>query len=135
MLDDLGLLPTLISHFEQYTRSTAVRVSFTHAGLRSRRFDPDVETAAYRIIQESLTNVARHAAIPEVQVQARADARSLSVFDLNGVTAAASGGLPGMRERAGLLGGEFVVESRPGSGTEVRARLPLDPSSAKPPRA
>src|SRR5207253_4700538 len=60
MLDDLGLLPALRWHCERYTAQTGVRVSLEHAGLE-QRFPADVETAAYRIVQEALTNVARHA--------------------------------------------------------------------------
>src|SRR5262249_42628543 len=53
MLDDLGLLPAVLWHFERYTAQTGVRVAFEHSGLE-RRFHPDVETAAYRIVQEAL---------------------------------------------------------------------------------
>ena len=59
MLDDLGLAPALLWHFQRYTAQTGVHVDFRHEGL-DRRFSPEGETAAYRIIQEALTNVARH---------------------------------------------------------------------------
>ena len=64
MLDDLGLLPALLWHFEHYTAQTQVRVNFKHSGLEKRRFGQEVETAAYRLVQEALTNVARHAGCP-----------------------------------------------------------------------
>jgi len=134
MLDDLGLLPTLLWHFDRYTTQTHVRVTFKHTGLEGRRFAPQVETAAYRIAQEALTNVARHAGVSEVAVRLWTDQDTLSVqiedrgtgFDPE-VALAASGttGLAGMRERAVLLGGQLTIESAPGAGTYVTAELPL----------
>lgn len=64
MLDDLGLLPTLLWYFERFTTRTQVAVDYEHTGL-DRRFAPEVETTAYRIVQEALTNVARHADVTE----------------------------------------------------------------------
>ena len=69
MLDDLGLLPALLWHFEHYTAQTQVRVIFKHSGLEKRRFSPELETAAYRLVQEALTNVARHARVQEATVR------------------------------------------------------------------
>ncbi len=133
MLDDLGLLPTLLWHFERYTAQTSVCVTFKHSGLEGR-FAPEVETAAYRIVQEALTNVARHAGVSEVTVRLWADQDTLGVqiedqgtgFDPEAALAAsATTGLAGMRERAVLLGGQLTVESAPGAGTHVTAELPL----------
>jgi signal transduction histidine kinase len=134
MLDDLGLLPTLLWHFERYTTQTYVRVTFKHSGLEGRRFRPEVETAAYRIVQEALTNVARHAGVGEVWVRSWADQEALGVqiedqgsgFEPEAALAAgATTGLAGMRERAVLSGGQLTVESTPGAGTCVTAELPL----------
>jgi signal transduction histidine kinase len=134
MLDDLGLLPTLLWHFDRYTAQTPVRVAFKHTGLEGRRFAPEVETAAYRIVQEALTNVARHAGVSEVVVRLWADQETLGVqiedggtgFDPEAALAAgATTGLAGMRERAVLLGGQLTVESAPLAGTCVTAELPL----------
>ena len=105
MLDDLGLLPALRWHFEHYTTQTGVRVMFKHVGLDERRLDAEIETAAYRIIQESLTNVARHAGVDEVTVRIWADQNTLGVqiedrgsgFDVDSMLAqSVSSGLAGI---------------------------------------
>jgi PAS domain S-box-containing protein len=134
ILDDLGLLPALLWHFERYTAQTNVRVTFRHTGLEGQRFGPEVETAAYRIVQEALTNVARHADVSEVMVRAWADLDILAVqiedqgagFDLEATLAAGeTTGLAGMRDRAVLLGGKLTLESATGTGTRVMAEFPL----------
>ncbi len=132
MLDDLGLVPALLWLFERYTAPTGVRVSFEHDGA-GRRFPADVETAAYRIVQEALTNVARHARAAEAVVRLWADAAALGVqvedegsgFDPASVPPGATGGLSGMQERVTLLGGRLEIASRPGGGTRLTAELPL----------
>jgi len=112
-----------------------VWVNFKHIGLEERRFAPEVETAAYCIVQEALTNVARYASANEVTVHLQADQDVLDVqiedqgagFDPEAALAAeTSVGLAGMRERAILLGGQLTVDSAPGAGTCVRAELPLN---------
>jgi signal transduction histidine kinase len=132
MLDDLGLLPAVLWHIEHYTAQTGVRVDFKHTGLEGRRFTPEIETAAYRIVQEALTNVARHAVVSEAAVRLWADNNRLALqiedqgagFDTESVFAARdTSGLAGMRERAMLLGGQLTVESRPGIGTRLTAEL------------
>lgn len=133
MLDDLGLLPTLVWHFKRYTAQTGVRVAFGHTGL-PRRFAPETETASYRIIQEALTNVARHAHVEEATVRLFATLDSLSIeiedrgmgFDVKkSMAAGMSSGLLGMRERAVSLGGRLAIESVPGCGTRLTAEFPL----------
>ena len=139
MLDDLGLLPTLLWHIEHYTAQTQVRVRFKHSGLEKRRFKPEVETAAYRVVQEALTNVARHAHIEEATVRISTHKQTLLIevedqgrgFDVEAVLAASeTSGLAGMRERAILLDGRLSVESNPGSGTRLTAELSLGDSVA-----
>ncbi|HEV7474796.1 MAG TPA: sensor histidine kinase [Pyrinomonadaceae bacterium] len=140
MLDDLGLLPALLWHFEHYTAQTQVRVNFKHSGLEKRRFGQEVETAAYRMVQEALTNVARHAGVPEVTVRLSTHPRTLLIeiedrgggFDLESVLSAGeTSGLAGMRERAVLLGGSLNIESHPDSGTRVTAELSIADSPAR----
>ncbi len=133
MLDDLGLLPALLWHFERYTAQTHVRVEFRHSGLE-HRFEPKVEIAAYRIVQEALTNVARHAQVNTVTVRLWADQDALGMqIEDHGIgfnpevtlASRTSGGLSGMQERAVLLGGYLVIESVPGAGACLTAELPL----------
>jgi PAS domain S-box-containing protein len=133
ILDDLGLIPALVWLFERYTSQTTVSVRFEHSGLEEQRFDPEVETTAYRIVQEALTNVARHAGVREVTVRLWIDDDTLSVmivdggrgFDPQRINTRASSGLAGMQERAALLGGEMTIESAVGEGTRLTVTLPL----------
>jgi signal transduction histidine kinase len=134
MLDDLGLLHALLWHFERYTTQTGVWVIFNHTGIGDQRLESKIETTVDRIIQEALTNVARHAQVNEVRVNVSADAENLSVQvidDGNGflpeaaLVSASSSGLAGMRERAQLLGGTLNIEAAPGAGTKLTALLPL----------
>lgn len=131
-LDHLGLLSALLGHIKQYSAQTQVRVLFKHSGLEGQRFPPEIETASYRIVQEALTNVARHAGADEVAVLVWADQHSLTIqiedrgkgFDTETALATDStSGLAGMRERASLLGGHFTVESRSGTGTRLTAEF------------
>jgi signal transduction histidine kinase len=137
-LDQLGLLPALLALFERYTAQTGVLVKFKHQGVDSR-VAPQLETGAYRIVQEALTNAARHAGVAGVtaRVWAEADKLNLQVedggcgFDPEVVLKAPrSSGLIGMQERIMLLGGHVTIESSPGSGTMITAELPLDKTTA-----
>lgn len=131
MLDDLGLLPTLLWQIEHYTAQTHIKVNFKHSGLEKQRFAPEVETAAYRVVQEALTNVARHANVHEATVRVWTDHDKLSIevvdeglgFDLDTVVARETSGLTGMRERATLAGGQLKLESTVGDGTRLLAEL------------
>ncbi|MEO6724371.1 MAG: ATP-binding protein, partial [Blastocatellia bacterium] len=135
MLDDLGLMHALLWHLERYTAQTGICVTLAHTGIEAQRLTPEIETAAYRIVQEALTNVARHADVSKVKVSVSADAENLSVqisdpgkgFDPQAALAAGeSSGLTGMRERARLLGGKLIIESVMSVGTTVTALLPLE---------
>jgi PAS domain S-box-containing protein len=141
MLDDLGLLPALHWHFDRFFTMSNVRVNFKHSGVTDRRFPPQVETAAYRIIQEALTNVVRHSQARDVTVRLWASDKSLSVqVEDRGIgfhpeaalSARASSGLSGMRERAALLGGRLLIDSAPGSGTHLTADFPITHNGTNP---
>jgi signal transduction histidine kinase len=137
-LDHLGLLPALLALFERYTAQTGILVNFMRDGM-DRRFSPEVETNAYRIVQEALTNVARHAGVTSVTVRfgAYEDRLTLQIedrgrgFDPEAVRKApASIGLMGIEERAMVLGGRLTVESIPGHGTTITAELPIKETAA-----
>jgi PAS domain S-box-containing protein len=136
-LDQLGLLPALISLFERFTDQMGVRINFKHQGIETG-LAPEVETAAYRIIQESLTNVARHAGVSEAMVRVRTTSDTLGLqiedrgrgFDPEArLDAPRSIGLVGMRERVDLLNGQLTIESQPGTGSLITAELPLEGST------
>ncbi len=140
MLDDLGLFSALRWHFERYTSNTQVNVTFNHSGLEGKRFAPQIETAAYRIVQEALTNVARHARVEQVMVDVCSDQDTLTIeiedkgagFDPgDALNTGRVGGLAGMRERTMLLGGKLEIESAPGAGTSVTVEFPLGEPSEK----
>jgi len=125
-LDHLGLLSALHRHLRNYSMRTNVRVDFTQNGLDGKRFSPELETAAFRIVQEALTNVARHSGAENAEIRISADEKTLRViiedkgrgFDPDAeFSAARSTGLAGMRERARLLGGQFSIESKFNRGT------------------
>ena len=132
MLDDMGLVPTLLWHFNRYTGQTGIHVNFQYDEF-PRRVPLEIETAAYRIVQEALTNTARHAQVQEVFVGLVIQDDKLWVeildngkgFDANAEPDRPSSGLSGMRERAGLLGGYLLVESFIDQGTQIIAALPL----------
>ena len=134
-LDQLGLVAALLTLFERYTDHTKVVVDFKHH-LPDERLAPEVETTAYRIVQEALTNVARHAGVKHVAVRAWTKADVLSVQIKDGgrgfepevaVATLGSSGLVGMAERVKLLNGHLTVEtSLTLRGTQITAELPLE---------
>jgi signal transduction histidine kinase len=137
VLDDFGLEMALRRYTEEWAALTRVPVDFHSHGATDRRLAPELETALYRITREALTNVLRHASARRVSVllERRADHISLIIEDDGrGFEAAALLGAPategklgllGMQERATLAGGMVEIESSPGAGTTVFARLPL----------
>ncbi|MCK6578285.1 MAG: PAS domain S-box protein [Anaerolineae bacterium] len=135
MLDDLGLLPALRWLFRRYTERTSIAVQFQASNVE-QRFDRRLETAIYRIVQEALTNAARYAGVQEVIVNLWANERQIIAliedhgrgFDVEKQRAEAmTAGLMGMRERAHRLGGQFLLDSTVGKGTQIIADFPLEP--------
>src|SRR5256712_2188176 len=132
MLGDLGVGPALLWVFQKYTAQTNVQVTSQHTGPE-RRFEQEVETVTYRVVQEALTNVARHAKVTGAMVRVWAVDGTLWVqiedkgigFDLS-FKPSTTLGLTGMLERARGLGGDLTMESAPGRGTRVTAELPLE---------
>jgi signal transduction histidine kinase len=133
-LDDLGLAAALGRYVSDYGTKYGITTHF-HANSDGMRFRPEVETALYRIAQEALTNVVRHARANSVNVvlERRPGAMILVVED-DGVgfaprtgpgSPSAGLGLLGMEERATLIGGMLTVESEPGRGTAVFVQVPI----------
>lgn len=143
LLDDLGLVPALEALSDRVADAGRLEIDFRPRLERGERLAPEVETAAYRIVQEAVTNAARHADAERVHVRLRREDENedepgrwllLHVideghgFDVGAARSeSASAGLAGMRERAKLLGGRCEITSAPDAGTRVTARLPALP--------
>lgn len=135
ILDDLGLAAALRWYAKSLLDPKGIAWTLTVSGLQLR-LPPALETVAFRVVQEALTNVLRHSHATRVAVSVAVAGRELSVhiedngqgFDTD--RAATPGrhggfGLLGMRERVELVGGRWEVESTPGEGTVVRVTLPI----------
>jgi PAS domain S-box-containing protein len=137
VLDDLGLATALARYAADFGRTRGITVRVETSGLDDGRLAPAVETALYRIMQEALSNVARHAAATTVSVwlRRRRDAVVLIVDDdgcgfdseqpPGPATAARGLGIHTMRERAAVLKGTFTIDSAPGRGTRLEIEIPL----------
>lgn len=134
-LDRLGLADTVEQSVQLFARQHGLAADFQAIGLDGEGLPVEVETALYRIVQEALTNIAKHAEATELGVvlERRADS-VVAVIEDNGrgfdVAEAMAGderqlGLFGMQERAALAGGRWQVESSPGHGTTVFVEVPL----------
>lgn len=139
MLDDLGLIPTLIWFLDRYQQQTGIIIDFRYSEVE-RRFAAVIETTLYRIIQEALTNVARHAQVDHASVRlwATVDAIHAQIEDAGTGFDADSerqthrtGGLTGLRERAQLAGGTCEILSNVGEGTLVSVTIPLEFGTVK----
>lgn len=126
-LEDLGLHSALNALCSEFTQATGIAV-VRHVASQGNRLKPDVELVCYRIVQESLTNIARHAEARKVWLDLHATAGHLTLRiadDGKGGVAAGGAGISGMRERALLVHGTLAITSPPGEGTEVRLTVPL----------
>jgi two-component system, NarL family, sensor histidine kinase DevS len=130
-LDDFGLAPALDRLAEAFGEQSGIAVDI-ETNLDGQRLPPEVETALYRIVQEALTNVAKHAEARRVSiVVTRRGGSVTAVIEDDGQGFGAGGGtgeglgLVGMKERVGLLGGRLALESTEGAGTTVVAEVPV----------
>ncbi|WP_162909673.1 ATP-binding protein [Aggregatilinea lenta] len=134
-LDDLGLIAALESYIEEYTRATDIPVSFKTQHLENVRLPHNVEITLYRVIQESLTNIARHAEATHVEVSLALERSTIRVlivdngcgFDIERTLGADERGLGllGMQERIELISGTLKLESQSGQGTRIQIQLPV----------
>jgi len=137
VLDDLGLVAAVQRQVLDFQEKTGLEVDLHVGGMEGRRLPLAVETALYRIIQEALTNVARHSRARNVSVVLeRRDSTVVAIVEDDGQgfhvdrVFSTRGeerclGLYGMHERASLVGGSLTVESSPGVGTTVFVQVPL----------
>ena len=134
-LDDLGLAPALETLYERLRATHGLEVSgetelAAEEGAESGRLAPEIEGAVYRLVQEALTNTAKHGQTyrADARIVERDGEISIEVWDegagFDPADATPGFGLVGMRERVELAGGKLNVESRPGRGTRVSATLP-----------
>jgi signal transduction histidine kinase len=131
VLDDFGLVPALERLSETFAEQTGIRVEFSSA-IPADRLPSEVETALYRVVQESLTNIAKHSHADRVSILLTRKQSSVAAvieddgdgFDA-GSTPEGGFGLVGMRERLALMDGTLQIESSEGSGTTVVAEVPL----------
>jgi PAS domain S-box-containing protein len=142
MLDELGLVPTLRWYVNRYAERLGIEVEFEAMDLGDRPA-AEIETALYRIVQEALTNIAKHAQARRVHLRlSRQESRVTALIEDDGIgfdvqkrmaaDAPGSGaGLFGMRERVALWGGTFMIQSRPDQGTQIFVELPLSPHSPR----
>jgi PAS domain S-box-containing protein len=133
MLDDTGLILTLLWHFNRYTSQTDIQVNFKHFDLIDKRFRTEIETNIFRIIQEALTNVARYAKTDLVDVLLKFEEQIITLeisdqgqgFDLDSVDTSSHMGLNSMRDRAYSVGGLMDIQTAPGRGTHIHVVIPL----------
>lgn len=142
-LDDLGFAAALEAFVKEWSRHFDIPADFQPAKIPKRRLNTEIETHLYRITQEALNNISKHARATQVSVVLEKQAeRIILIIEDNGKgfdhallrTPRRSGrglGLLGMRERATLIGGDVEIESAPGSGTTIFVRVPLAVSEKK----
>ncbi|WP_406676265.1 sensor histidine kinase [Neomoorella carbonis] len=135
VLDDLGLAPALKRYFASYQEQYGLEIDFHFFG-QQRRLDSTMEIALFRIIQEAINNIKKHAQVKsaKVKMEMQPDKVMISIrdigkgFDLNSVNVGKEGngyGLVGMRERVQLLNGEMIINTAPGKGTHISITIPL----------
>lgn len=146
LLDDLGLVAALRWYAETRLEAVGIKVYFEVDG-EERRLAPEIETSIFRIVQEGIANIAKHARAENaavrlefgetsVMVEIEDDGRGFDPAAMEGPDRTGGGfGLLGMRERASLIGGSVELQSRPDLGTTVRVRVPLAPGRVVPANA
>jgi signal transduction histidine kinase len=143
ILDDLGLALALRSQVQKYLEPAGVKVRLRSAGLKDQ-LPAEIERAVFRVVQEAITNIARHAQASEAHISlTKKDDRLVVRVEDNGLGfdpdqvrngQRQAWGLQGMEERITLLGGKFYIGSKPGSGALILAEVPLTPDQSLPQR-
>jgi signal transduction histidine kinase len=133
LLQHLGLVPALSDYVRQWSAKSGITVSLQLAP-EIPQLPPDAALALFRVVQESLTNVAKYAHAKSVSVLLREEANAIAVTVIDDGTGIpperlahpTSHGIAGMQQRVAQFGGNFAVESAAGRGTRIRAAIPLD---------
>jgi len=143
MLDDLGLIPALLSFMKEFGKRTGLQIRFTALTAdRIEQLTSVKRTVLYRVVQEALTNITKHAhaSLAKVSIQIHSGAICMMIsddgksFDVERVLSARRRiclGILGMRERVEMVGGTFAIESIPGKGTTVGVKIPLQNGDKK----
>ncbi|MBI2866228.1 MAG: HAMP domain-containing protein [Chloroflexi bacterium] len=136
LLDDLGLLPALRWYAESRLRPQGIEVRFVSTGPE-RRLPSETEIALFRVVQEAVTNILKHAEAENVvirqestgdaiRIEVEDDGRGFDISSIGSETGQVRGlGLLGIRERVEMLGGRFAVVSQPGKGTRIVWEVPV----------
>jgi signal transduction histidine kinase len=135
MLDEIGLVPSLVSFLRGFHKPKSLQIQF-RAYAREVPLDNEKRTVLYRVAQEALVNVAKHAGATKVEVTVLEVPKGVCLqiadngksFDVERMKKREMGkhlGLVSMRERVGMVGGHFSIESKKGTGTTIRATVPL----------
>jgi signal transduction histidine kinase len=142
VLDDLGLMPAIRWYAERYLEPVGIAVRCECAEIEER-FRPEFEIAVFRVVQEAITNIVKHARAETVLIECEPSGGDLVIdieddgagFDPHEVATSPDSqrglGLLGMRERVELLGGTVKIDSAPGRGTHVSVRVPLPQEVAR----
>jgi two-component system sensor histidine kinase UhpB len=137
MLDDLGLIPTLRWYIQNFSNRLGIYSNFETTGFEEK-LSPQIETAFYRIVQEALNNIAKHAQADRVEISlVKRDSRIYASiqdngkgFDLGRVLPPESPergfGIVGIQERVSLLGGQMDIQTKPGFGTLIHFEIPYE---------
>jgi signal transduction histidine kinase len=136
-LDDLGLEQALASYVEEWAQQARVKLDTHMPGLDRQRLPMPIATTAFRVVQEAMTNILKHARAHSVSLIVERQAHDLVItveddgrgFDVEAMLARVSAedrlGLLGMRERVALVGGTLTFDSTPGHGATVLVRIPI----------
>lgn len=136
LLDDLGLVPALRWYTQNYLEKIGIKANFETSGL-AKRLSPQIETVVFRVIQEAITNIAKHSEARTATIRLEAVDSTLKAsieddgkgFDVHGTLNSEDEwqglGLHGMSERVSLLGGSFTIDSQPGQGTRLWLEIPI----------
>lgn len=133
-LDEVRLPEALAQYIEEWSERTGIEADFHFGPQVAPRLTANAESAVYRVIQEALTNVVKHAQARRVSVVVTRRGQQITViieddgcgFEVSADRCSGGFGLVGMQERLSALGGELDIESSPGGGTTLYARIPVE---------